>query len=82
MGFRFRKSLRLMPGVRLTLSRRGLSASAGPRGARLSINTSGRMTRTFSLPGTGISHVRTIRPRPARQLMSILKALWKRSRTS
>jgi len=77
VGFRFRKSFKLLPGIRLTLSRRGGSASAGPRGARVSISSSGRVTRTLSLPGTGIAHVRTIRP-ASRRRTSMLRALIKR----
>jgi hypothetical protein len=47
----FRKSIRLAPGVRMTLSRRGASVSAGPRGAKASVNTSGR--RGVSLSALG-----------------------------
>lgn len=39
MAFGFRKSIKLAPGVRVTLSRRGASVSGGPRGAKVSINT-------------------------------------------
>ncbi len=34
MGFRFRKSIGLGKGVRVTLSRRGIGASVGVRGSR------------------------------------------------
>ena len=40
MGLGFRKSVKLAPGVRLNLSRRGVGASAGPRGAKVSAGTS------------------------------------------
>jgi hypothetical protein len=39
MAFGFRKSIKLAPGVRVTLSKRGASVSGGPRGAKLSVNT-------------------------------------------
>jgi Protein of unknown function (DUF4236) len=39
MAFGFRKSMRLAPGVRLTLSKRGASVSGGPKGAKMSVNT-------------------------------------------
>ena len=39
MAFGFRKSIKLAPGVRLTLSKRGASVSGGPRGAKLSANS-------------------------------------------
>lgn len=55
MGWRFRKSFKVIPGLRLNLSRSGLSASIG--GAPLTLNVSPRgITSTLSIPGTGISH--------------------------
>ena len=48
----------------------------------MSVNSRGELTRTLSIPGTGISHVRTTRPRSPRRLMSTLKAILKRFRTS
>ena len=39
MGIGFRKSFKLAPGVRMTLSKRGASVSGGPKGAKLSVNT-------------------------------------------
>lgn len=42
MGWFFRKSLRLMPGVRLNLSKHGPSISLGARGLRTSLNTHGQ----------------------------------------
>jgi tetratricopeptide (TPR) repeat protein len=50
-GFRMRKSIKLAPGVRLNVSKSGLGASVGGRGARYSVHSSGR--RTTSL-GSGI----------------------------
>ncbi len=55
MGFRFRRSLRLAPGIRINLSKTGASLSLGRRGATL--NFSGRGTKaTIGLPGTGLSY--------------------------
>ncbi len=55
MGFRFHKSIRLLPGVKLNITKRGVSsvsvgkpgltANVGPRGVR----------GTLSLIGTGLS---------------------------
>ena len=60
MGFRARKSFKVMPGVRVTVSKSGISASAGVRGARVTRTASGRVTRTLGLAGTGVSHTKTI----------------------
>lgn len=55
MGWRFRRSIRLMPGVRLNFSKSGVSTSIGPRGA--TVNLGSRGTRaTVGLPGTGVSY--------------------------
>ena len=62
MGFRVRKSFKLAPGARMTVTPRGIGVSAGPRGAKLSVHSSGRVTQTFSLPGSGISHTQTLGP--------------------
>ena len=58
---RFRRSVRLMPGVRLTFSRSGVGVSVGVPGARISRSPNGRITRTLGIPGTGLSDVRTVR---------------------
>ena len=55
MGFRFRKSFRVMPGVRLNVSKGGFSTSIGGKG--LTANLSKRGVRaTAGLPGTGLSY--------------------------
>lgn len=60
MGFRVRKSFKIAPGVRMTVTPKSLGISAGVKGARLSANTSGRVTRTLSIPGSGISQTKTL----------------------
>ena len=59
MGLRFRKSISLLPGVRLNISKSGIGVSAGVPGLRGSINSSGRVTGTAGIPGTGVSYVKT-----------------------
>ena len=54
MGLNFRKSIQLIPGVKLNLSKSGASISAGVPGFRKSINTQGQVTTTASIPGTGL----------------------------
>lgn len=56
-AIRFRRSVKIAPGVRLSVSKTGLGVSAGARGARYSVHSSGRRTTTVGIPGTGISHV-------------------------
>jgi hypothetical protein len=65
MGFRFRRSVRLMPGVRLNFSSRGVSTSLGGRSA--TVNLSRRGTRaTVGIPGSGLSYS-TLLSRPVRR---------------
>ena len=59
MGFRFRKSFKLAPGVRLNLSKKSMGLSFGGKGARLSVNSSGRKTASVGVPGTGVSYSKT-----------------------
>lgn len=59
MGLRFRKSISLFPGVKLNFGTTGISLSAGVPGFRKSFHTSGRVTTSISVPGTGIYYVDT-----------------------
>ena len=58
MGLNFRKSIKLLPGVKLNLSKGGVSLSGGVRGLRASINTKGQVTGTASIPGTGVYYTK------------------------
>jgi tetratricopeptide (TPR) repeat protein len=44
MGFRMRKSMKIAPGVRLNVSKKGVGASVGAGGVRYSAHSSGRRT--------------------------------------
>lgn len=65
MGLRFRHSFQLFPGVRLNLSKSGLSASFGVPGATLNVGPRG-VASTVGIPGTGLSY-RTNHSIPASQ---------------
>lgn len=55
VGFRFRKSFKIAPGVKLNVSKKGIGTSVGGKYGR--INTSSRGTSIgASIPGTGISY--------------------------
>lgn len=53
MSFRFRRSKGLGKLARINVSKRGVGMSFGAPGARVSTHSSGRVTRTARLPGTG-----------------------------
>lgn len=56
MGIKFRKSIKVMPGVRINLSNRGVSSvSVGRRGAKVNFGRQG-VRSTVGLSGTGLSY--------------------------
>ena len=54
-GVRFRKTISVLPGVKINLSKTGVSTSLGGHGATVNVGTK---TRSFTLgiPGTGLSY--------------------------
>lgn len=59
MGLRFRKSVKIAPGVKLNLGKKSVGISFGVKGCRYSLNSSGRRTTTIGIPGTGLSYSHT-----------------------
>lgn len=55
MGLRFQRVLRILPWLRINLSKGGVSGSVGPRGADVNIGRHG-VTTNAGIPGTGISY--------------------------
>ena len=54
MPIRFRKTFRILPGVKINLSRGGISTTVGPRGFHLTFNKSG-VRQSVGIPGSGLS---------------------------
>ena len=63
MALRFQKRIKIMPGVRVNLSKKGISASVGKPGATVNLNKDG-LQGTAGVPGTGLSY-RSRRPTSA-----------------
>jgi len=61
MGFRFHRSMRVFPGVRLNFSRRGISTSIGVRGSSVTVGL-GRSHLNVGVPGTGLSFQQSLSP--------------------
>jgi hypothetical protein len=61
MGFRFRRSIKILPGIRLNFGKRGVSTSIGVRGAHVTFGKTGTRT-TVGLPGSGISYTHLDEP--------------------
>ena len=60
MGFRFRKRIKIAPGVSLNFRRSGVSASIGPRGVTVNVSPERAPRATVGLPGTGVSYTQTL----------------------
>ena len=58
MPFRFRRSIRFGPGVRLNLGKDGLSMTVGPRGAHITVGHGGTRS-TVATPIPGVSYTTT-----------------------
>lgn len=54
MGWRYRSSFKLFPGVRINVSSRGVSTTIGVRGASVNFSSRGAYLNT-GIPGTGLS---------------------------
>lgn len=82
MGFRFRKSVKLFPGLRVNFSTSSASVSVGPRGLRYTVGSKGTRV-TAGIPGTGLSwteyapHAKqqSFRPTNANQVVQEANAL-------
>ena len=55
MAFRFRRTVSIFPGVRLNLGKRGISVSAGVRGANVTLGRNG-LYGNVGIPGSGMSY--------------------------
>jgi hypothetical protein len=64
MSIRFRRRVKIAPGVHVNIGKTGLSVSAGKTGAQITVGKS-KQTATVGLPGTGLSYTKTMR-RPSR----------------
>ena len=60
MGWRFRKSVKLAPGVKLNFGKKSVGVSVGGRYSGVSINSKTGVTTRASIPGTGISYTQKV----------------------
>jgi len=56
MGLRFQRRIKIFPGVYINLSKSGISASVGGKGATVNVGSTGRRMVTLGVPGTGLSY--------------------------
>lgn len=65
MGWGFRKSIRVAPGVRLNIGKKSASVRVGGRGFGITKSTTGRTTLSAGLPGTGLYDRETLKGMPS-----------------
>jgi TM2 domain-containing membrane protein YozV len=56
MGLRFRRSIKIAPGVRVNLNKKSASVTFGPKGLKHTVSTTGKSHTTVGVPGTGLSY--------------------------
>jgi tetratricopeptide (TPR) repeat protein len=54
MSIRFRRSIKIIPGLRLNINKDSVGLSMGVRGAHYTVNSKGRRTASVGIPGTGL----------------------------
>src|SRR6202012_5408719 len=74
MGFRFQKRISILPGVRINLSKSGVSTSLGPRGADMNIGRDG-ITANAGIPGTGLSYRQKLGGKSKGGLLGVLAVI-------
>lgn len=77
MGFRFRKSFKIAPGVKVNLTKTGVSGSLGESGASVNLRK-GKVTSTRGAPGSGVSYREETKAGKTAEVLSsaLVTALW------
>lgn len=61
-SFRFRRSVKILPGVRLNFNTKSTSMTFGGKGFTKTVSSTGRVTNTIGIPGTGIHYTEVEKP--------------------
>lgn len=59
MGWRFRKSFKIAPGIKLNLNKKSTSVTFGGKGFHYTVNSNGKKTKTAGIPGSGLYYTET-----------------------
>lgn len=54
MGFKFRKSFKIAPGVKLNFNKKSTGITLGGKGVHYTLNSKGKRTTSIGVPGTGL----------------------------
>ena len=66
MGFRFRKSIKVAPGVKLNVGKKSVGVSVGGKYGGVSVNSKTGTRARVSAPGTGLSYTSKIGSPPSK----------------
>ncbi|TDM51409.1 DUF4236 domain-containing protein [Aliivibrio fischeri] len=69
MGFKFRKRIKIAPGININLSKSGISTSIGKPGATINIGKKG-VKATVGVPGSGFSYSQNLSKSSSQGLVS------------
>lgn len=61
--FRFRRSMKIAPGLKLNFNKNSTSLTFGGKGAHYTVNSKGSKTTTFGIPGTGLYYTDVKKPK-------------------
>ena len=59
MGWRFRKSFKILPGVRINFNKNSTGITFGRKGIHYTINSKGKQTASVGVPGTGLYYTKS-----------------------
>ena len=59
MGFKFRKSIKIAPGIKLNFNKKSTGVTFGGKGVKYTINSKGKRTKSLGIPGTGLYYTTT-----------------------
>lgn len=68
MTWRWRKRKKILPGVTVNATNKSIGLTIGGKFARISVNSSGKVTVGQSLPGTGLYRTEVIHPKTPNNL--------------
>lgn len=59
MAVRFRKSIKIAPGIKINLNKKSTSMTIGGKGFHKTFSSTGKTTTTVGVPGTGLYYTET-----------------------
>lgn len=59
MGFKFRKSFKIAPGVKVNLNKKSAGVTFGGKGFHYTVNSKGKRTSSVGIPGSGLYYTTT-----------------------